>query len=203
MQESHFAARVQQDILDSPPFLLTADSFAIWSRLRSDREANRKETRDSSRDRANGRVSETLGKAAQGLASLGRVRLPNIQAPSNAACRRHGAKIHVKPRDRNMRLYRPRATAPKADGPAPFLDDLFSFSARTFLSFIQYGALDTRVQSRHYAARRSTRHKNFEADLNSCLETGTSVSKCVMRDTLWAVLALLRERQQNTVKREL
>lgn len=77
----------------------------IWSRLRSDHEANRKETRDSSRDRANGRVSETLGKAAQGLASLGRVRLPNIQAPSNAACRRHGAKIHMKP----------RAAAPKAN----------------------------------------------------------------------------------------
>lgn len=77
----------------------------IWSRLR---EANRKETRDSSRDRANGRVSETLGKAAQGLASLGRIRLPNIQAPSNAACRRYGAKIYVKPRDGNIRLYRSR-----------------------------------------------------------------------------------------------
>ncbi|KYQ55587.1 hypothetical protein ALC60_05509, partial [Trachymyrmex zeteki] len=70
---------------------------------------------DSSRDRANGRVSETLGKAAQGSASLGRVRLPNIQASSNAACRCHGAKIHVKPRDRSTRLYRSRATAPKAD----------------------------------------------------------------------------------------
>lgn len=71
-------------------------------------------TRDSSRDRANGRVSETLGKASQGLASLGRVRLPNIQAPSNAACRRHGAKIHVQSCDGNTRLCRPRATAPKA-----------------------------------------------------------------------------------------
>ena len=48
------------------------------------------------RDRANGRVSETLGKAAQGSASLGRVRLPNIQASSNATCRRHGAKIRMK-----------------------------------------------------------------------------------------------------------
>ncbi|KYN44239.1 hypothetical protein ALC56_01301, partial [Trachymyrmex septentrionalis] len=67
-----------------------------------------------SSDRANGRVSETLGKAAQGSASLGRIRLPNIQASSNAACRCHGAKIHVKSRDRSMRLYRLRATA-KAD----------------------------------------------------------------------------------------
>ncbi|EGI66466.1 hypothetical protein G5I_04939 [Acromyrmex echinatior] len=70
---------------------------------------------DSSSDRANGQVSETLGKAAQGSASLGRVRLPNIQALSNAACRCHRAKIHVKSRDRSTRLYRLRATAPKAD----------------------------------------------------------------------------------------
>jgi len=55
--------------------------------------------RASSRDRPSGRLSETLGKAAQGSASLGRVRLPNIQTPSNAACRRHRVKIHVKPRD--------------------------------------------------------------------------------------------------------
>lgn len=48
------------------------------------------------RDRANGRISETLGKAAQGSSSLGRVRLPNIQSSSNAVCRRHGAEIHVK-----------------------------------------------------------------------------------------------------------
>lgn len=33
-------------------------------------------------DRANGRVSETLGKAAQGSVSLGRVRLSNIRASS-------------------------------------------------------------------------------------------------------------------------
>lgn len=52
-------------------------------------------------ERAIGRVSETLGKAAQGSASLGRIRLPNIQAPSNAAYRRHGAKIRVKLHDRS------------------------------------------------------------------------------------------------------
>lgn len=60
-------------------------------------------------EQAVGRVSETLGKAAQGSASLGRIRLPNIQAPSNATYRRHGAKIRVKPHDRNTRLYCQRA----------------------------------------------------------------------------------------------
>jgi hypothetical protein len=60
--------------------------------------------RASSSDRPSGRLSETLGKPAQGSASLGLVRLPNIQTPSNAACRRHRVKIHVKPRDRSARL---------------------------------------------------------------------------------------------------
>lgn len=68
-----------------------------------------KETRAGGRNRASGgRVSETLGKAAQGSASLGRVRLPNIQAPSSVMCLRHGTKIHVKPCDENTRLYRSR-----------------------------------------------------------------------------------------------
>lgn len=56
-------------------------------------------------ERAIGRVSETLGKAAQGSASLGRISLPNIQAPSTAAYRRHGAKIRVKLHDRSTRLF--------------------------------------------------------------------------------------------------
>lgn len=70
-----------------------------------------KETR-ASRNRASDRVSETLGKAAQGSASLGRVRLPNIQTQSNAVCRHYGAKIRAKPR-KAYDFYRSYISAPR------------------------------------------------------------------------------------------
>lgn len=67
-------------------------------------------SRVCSHDRASGRVSEThLERRLKAQLALDALDCLIFRLRANAACRRHGAKIHVKPRDRNTRLYRLRA----------------------------------------------------------------------------------------------
>ncbi|EZA61277.1 hypothetical protein X777_11983, partial [Ooceraea biroi] len=122
----------------------------------------------SSCDRASGRVSETLGKAAQGSASLGRVRLPNIQTPSNAACRRHGAKIHVKPRNGNARLYRPRATALKADG-----ENLLASYSRADITLARISSRKGDAEGKRTARKQHGEGKNEEEEEEEVEERNT------------------------------